>query len=116
MGTSPLSRRKSKGVSIAEDLIEAVVMLRAPSSGRPPAPAASKAIAESVLAKVASETGLSPTASTVFENMHSFSVCAPQRFLDAIAREDEVAQVLPNELAQSPLIEPVKKAPVKLPR
>ena len=73
-------------------------------------------MAASVLSKVTSETGLSPDASTVFENMHSFSVRAPKQFVDALAHADDVAQVLPNKLPGSPLIKPVKKIPVKLPR
>ena len=108
--------KRAKAGRAQSDLVEAVVLLRSPADGSVPAPAQSKAMAASVLSRAAEQTGISPDASTVFENMHSFSVRASRSFVTALARADDVAQVLPNATPGSALIEPVKEAPVKLPK
>ena len=116
MGTKFAAGKAIKPTRAAPDFVDAVVMLRSPADGTTPASAQSKALATSVLSKAAIETGLSPDQSTVFENLHSFSVRAPKRFVDALARSDDVAQVVPNTMPRSALIEPVKKTTVKLPK
>lgn len=115
--TKARAARTAKGAKTAtRGLVDAVVMLRPPSGGSAPAPAQSRALAASVLSKAAKETGLRPDASTVFDNLHSFSVRAPKKFVEALQRASEVAQVVPNALPGSALIEPVKRTPVKLPK
>ena len=115
--TKARAARPTRGAKTApRGLVDAVVLLRPPKGGGAPAPAQSRALAASVLSRAAKETGLQADASTVFDNLHSFSVRAPKRFVEALERATEVAQVVPNTLSQSPLIEPVKRTPVKLPR
>jgi hypothetical protein len=116
MPTPPSASREPKVASAQSKLIEAVVLLQPPADGSLPDPAQSKAMAKVVLSNVEKQTGLSPDASTVFENMHSFSVRASKQFMDALARADGVAQMLPNAMPGSGMIEPVKKTPVKLPK
>ena len=107
--------RKSRPNRESNDLAEAVVLLKAPVDGGTPVASESRAAAESVLAKVSEETGIIPDASSVFDALHSFSVRAPRRFIDALAHADGVAQVLPNWTPGSALIEPVEKSRVKMP-
>jgi hypothetical protein len=101
--------------SRSTQLLDAVVTLT-PRGKRAPTPAQTRQLAKSVLSHVASSTGIEPESSNVFEHLHSFSVRAPRPFLDALARTEGVARVVPNEMKDSALIKPVKRAPVKLPR
>ena len=116
MSKAPFVSKRAKAAGAQPELVEAVVLLRSPADGSVPAPAQSKAMAASVLSRAAKETGADPDASTVFENMHSFSVRASRQFMTALARADDVAQVLPNATAGPALIEPVDEAPAKLPK
>lgn len=106
--------KQAKPRQSAGGLVEAVVLLRPARGGRLPTPEESKAAAHSVLEKASKSTGLKPDASTVFESMNSFSVRAPQALIDAIAQDAAVSEIVPNELPESPLIQPVKKKYVKL--
>ena len=105
---------KSGPACADSELVEAVVMLRIPADGSVPAPAQSREMATSALSKAASESGTSPQASTVFANLHSFSVRASRQFVQALKHDDNVARVLPNAASQPALIEPVGEQPVKL--
>ena len=116
MSTASFVSKRAKAADAQNDLVEAVVLLRSPADGSVPAPAQSKAMAAAVLSQVARETGGGPQASTVFENMHSFSVRASRQFVTALAHADDVAQVLPNAVHGPALIEPVDATPVKLPQ
>jgi hypothetical protein len=72
-------------------------------------------MAEAALSQAQEATGLLPEAAQVFEQLHSFSVRAPSEFVAALARLDDVAQVMPNNAPQPLLIEPVSKKVFKLP-
>ncbi len=95
---------------------EAVVLLRPCARGSVPTPKESVRLAKVALDKAARASGMSANASTIFDAMHSFSVRAPKPFIDALRSVQEVAQVLPNQLQSSPLIEPVKRSRVTLPK
>lgn len=105
-----MAAKGSKGL-----IAEAVVLLRAKADGSTPLPAESRAMAETVLNAVSKTTGLLPEASTIFDSLHSFSVRAPKAFVDALCNAPQVAQVLPNKVKGSMLIEPVAKKSVNLP-
>ncbi len=116
MATNSATRNKTAAAVATSDLVDAVVLLRSPKDGSVPSAADSRAMATFVLENAARETGLAASASTVFENLHSFSVRAPQRFVEAIEGFEAVKQVLPNVMAGTAVIEPVKKEPVMLPK
>jgi hypothetical protein len=116
MVTNSATRQETATAPATSDLVDAVVLLCTPKDASTPSAADTRALAKSVLEEVARETGLNANASTVFENLHSFSVRAPQQFVNAIARLDTVRQVLPNVMSDSAVIEPVKRIPVKLPK
>ena len=111
MARSPTSHQAA--ASTTAPLVDVVVVLRPPSDDSAPTPAQSKKIAAAVLRNASRETGLTPAASTIFENLHSFSVRATTPFVDALARSAEVAEVLSNSDTPE-LIQPVKKSRVHL--
>ena len=110
---------KTKSVHAANSTVagqfkEAVVVLRPPAGGAPPTPDDTRRAAELVLGRARQQTGVSPEATTVLEQMHAFSVRAPQAFLDALSESSEVDQVL-GERNESAYIPPVGKRSVILP-
>jgi zona occludens toxin (predicted ATPase) len=107
----PSSRQKV--ASMTSPLVDVVVVLRRPSDDSVPTPAQSKKIATAVLRNASRETGLTPAASTIFENLHSFSVRATTQFVDALSHSREVDQVLSNSDTPE-LIRPVKKSRVHI--
>ncbi|CAN7395837.1 hypothetical protein LJR289_002382 [Pseudoduganella sp. LjRoot289] len=109
MATSTTKQGKA-----APALVEAVVVLRPLAGDSLPSPAQSKKMASAVLHSATEKTGLQPASSSIFENLHSFSVRASTEFIDALARCKEVAQVLPNDAAAPELIAPVRKRPATL--
>ncbi len=107
---------KSSDVPAASvDLVEAVVLLRSPTDGHALTPTQSRAMAESVLVKASVASGTDPESSTIFGNIHSFSLRASRNFLAAIAQNEDVERVLPNAIEGSGVIEPIKMSEIRLP-
>ena len=90
-------------------MVDVVVLLRPLSDDVLPTPAQSKKIVTAVLRNASKETGLQPASSAVFEHLNSFSMRASARFIDAVARAQEVAQVLANDIEVPTLIASVRK-------
>jgi hypothetical protein len=109
--TSP---ERSPG-SADESLVEAVVFLRPVQGLQAPDPAATREAAQAVLDAAQKDTGIVPDAFNVFDQLHSFSVRAPARFIQALEGARGVATVSRNELPESPLIKPVSRRNVGLP-
>ncbi len=80
-----------------------------------PDPTTTRSMAEGALQKARAETGLQAEATNIMDQMHSFSVRAPQEFIDALSKAPQVARVLPNEASGSAFIAPVRKRSVQLP-
>ena len=110
-----MARSEKRRSSRSQPLVEAVFVLRPKADGSVPPEEESHAMAQRALSAAADATGLEPSASVVFDSLHSFSVRAPKAFVEALARLPEVAKVLSNELKESPLVEPVEKKPIKMP-
>jgi len=94
---------------------EAVVMLRPIAGQAAPDPESTRRMAQAVLTDAEAQTGLRPEATNVMDQLHSFSIRAPQSFIDALSKSKQVAQVLANESSESAFIEPVRKRSVRLP-
>ena len=92
------------------------MLLRNDATGSVPLPKESVRLAKAALVKAAKASGMSASASTIFDAMNSFSVRAPKPFIDALRSVDEVAQVVTNQAPDSALIQPVKRSRVTLPR
>lgn len=114
-----MARGSSKGPdsSTANGAVmhEAVVMLRPVSGKLAPDPDSTRRIAKAVLADATAKTGMSPETTNIMDQLHAFSLRAPQSFLDALSLAKQVAQVTANEDAGSAFIEPVRKRSVQLP-
>jgi len=114
-----MARGSSKGpdspTAKGATMHEAVVMLRPVSGKLAPDPASTRRIANAVLAEATAKTGLSPEATNIMDQLHAFSLRAPQTFLDALSLAKQVAQVTANEDVGSAYIEPVRKRSVQLP-
>ena len=111
------ARSKTANLGDATSILEeAVVLLRNDATGSVPLPKESVRLAKAALVKAAKASGMSASASTIFDAMNSFSVRAPKPFIDALRSVDEVAKVLSNQTSDSALIEPVKRSRVTLPR
>ena len=94
---------------------EAVVLLRPLENSAAPNPAISRSIAEAVLRQTSSETGLRPELVNIMDQLHSFTVRAPQTFIDALSQAPQVASIIMNEPSGSAFIEPVRRRRVHLP-
>ena len=105
-------QREAPGVG----LVDVVVVLKPSAGGRPLAASQSKKMVKTVIDRVQNATGLLAEATTVFENLGSFAVRAPKRFVDTLKREKEVAQVIPNKNRESAFIAPIRKRPVTMPK
>ena len=105
--------RSPAGGSVESPMVEVVVILRPPSQKSGPTPAQSKKMATAILRHASQETGLKPVASTIFENMHSFSVKAAKRYVEALAKSGEVAKILTNNSEVPELISPVEVSRVE---
>lgn len=115
-GTSAVAASSRRPPTATENaLLEAVVILRPVRRSGAPAPAATREAARTVLENVQKQTGLAPEAVNVFDQLHSFSVRAPARFIQALSSAKGVATVTANELPESALISPVKRRIIKLP-
>jgi hypothetical protein len=90
-------------------LVEAVVILRTPSTTSIPSPEQTGAMCAAVVSEAASSTGVYPESMQVFSKLHAFSVRAPQPFLDALSTSTDVVKILPNELGLYPFIDPTKE-------
>ena len=90
-------------------LVDAVVILRTPSTTSIPSPEQTDAMCAAVVTKATSVTGVRPDNMKVFSKLHAFSVRAPQLFLNALSTSTDVVKILPNELGLCPSIEPTRE-------
>jgi hypothetical protein len=95
-------------------LCEATVILRPVVGQIVPAPEATRRMAHDVLKQAEAESGVTPQISNILENLHSFTVFAPRKFVEAVANSQNVAQVV-YSATESALIQPVGGRVVRLP-
>ena len=79
------------------DLIQAVVELRAEVAGRMRDPAASEDMATALIHRVAEETGESPSRYNVFRNLSSLAIEATPKFIRRLVEDDEVISAVANQ-------------------
>lgn len=114
MGATEMDSMQSDAAGAG--LVDVVVVLKPSPGGQLLAPSQSKKMVKTVIDRVQNATGLLAGDTTVFENLGSFAVRAPKRFVDTLKQEKEVAQVIPNKNRESAFIAPVKKRPVTMPK
>src|SRR5262245_17322777 len=96
--------------SSCSQLVQMVVQLKpTKASGELLTPDESAALADQVLARVASEVGRPATRVNVMRNLSTLVVEADGEFQASLARQPEVKSIMPNKLDESPLIPPVRK-------
>ncbi len=101
----PELRRQLNEAATGEAMIQAVFSLRLPA-GKAVAPEAIEELAQQVLDRVTSTTGIKAGDVNVFRNLGSFVVAADKRFIHAMLGEPEIASAMANQQPESVFIQP----------